>query len=103
MPALRAGSYIDVRGVGKQFNGSYRVRKVRHTIDSNGYLTEFDITQQGESSMLALIRKKTDIELIPPRDRQEKFYGVYIAKVLEAPSVGPAIRTRPRCLAHGSR
>jgi len=87
-PGLRAGSYIDVRGVGKQFNGSYRVRKVRHVIDANGYLTEFDITQEGESSMLALIRKKTDIELIPPRYRQEKFYGVYIAQVIQAPSVG---------------
>ena len=72
--------------MGKQFSGSYRLRKVRHTIDENGYLTEFDITQQGESSLLALIRKKTDVEITPPRDRPEKFYGVYIAQVLEAPA-----------------
>jgi hypothetical protein len=61
---------------------------VRHTINENGYLTEFDITQQGESSLLALIRKTTDVEITPPRDRDEKFYGVYVAKVLEAPAAG---------------
>jgi phage protein D len=88
LPALRAGSFIKVEGVGRQFSGSYRLRKVRHTIGENGYLTEFDITQQGESSLLALIRKKTDTEITPPRDRPEKFYGVYIAQVLEAPAAG---------------
>jgi phage protein D len=88
LPALRAGSFIQVEGVGKQFSGSYRLRKVRHTINENGYLTEFDITQQGESSLLALIRKTTDVEITPPRDRDEKFYGVYVAKVLEAPATG---------------
>jgi len=88
IPALRAGSFIEVAGVGNTFSGSYRLRKVKHTIDENGYLTEFDITQQGESSLLALIRKKTDIELTPPRDRDEKFYGVYIAQVLEPPTIG---------------
>jgi phage protein D/phage baseplate assembly protein gpV len=88
LPQLRAGSFIQVAGVGSQFSGSYRLRKVRHTIDDSGYLTEFDITQQGESSLLALIRKKTDVEITPPAGRQEKFYGVYIAQVLEAPAVG---------------
>lgn len=88
LPALRAGSFIEVAGVGKQFSGSYRLRKVKHTIDENGYLTEFDITQQGESSLLSLIRRKTDVERTPPRDRDEKFYGVYIAQVLEAPATG---------------
>jgi phage protein D/phage baseplate assembly protein gpV len=88
IPALRAGSFIQIAGVGNQFSGSYRLRKVTHTIDENGYLTEFDITQQGESSLLALIRKKTDIEITPPRDREEKFYGVYIAEVLQAPTLG---------------
>jgi phage protein D len=88
IPALRAGSFIQVAGVGDRFSGSYRLRKVKHTIDENGYLTEFDITKQGESSLLSLIRKKTDIEITPPRDRGEKFYGVYIAQVLEPPTVG---------------
>ena len=88
IPALRAGSFIEVAGVGKQFSGSYRLRKVTHTIDENGYLTEFDITQQGESSLLALIRRKTDVEITPPRDRDEKFYGVYVAQVLQAPTAG---------------
>jgi phage protein D/phage baseplate assembly protein gpV len=89
LPALRAGRFITVKGVGKQFSGSYRLRRVRHTINDNGYLTEFDITQQAESSLLGLIRKKTDVEITPPRDRAEKFYGVYIAQVLQAPAVAP--------------
>ena len=88
IPTLRAGSFIEVTGVGDQFSGAYRLRKVKHTIDENGYITEFDITQRGEASLLSLIRKKTDLEVTPPRDRAEKFYGVYIAKVLEPPSVG---------------
>jgi phage protein D/phage baseplate assembly protein gpV len=88
IPALRAGSYIQVAGVGNLFSGAYRLRKVRHTIDESGYVTEFDITQQAESSLLALIRKKTDIEVTPPRNRGEKFYGVYVAKVLQPPMVG---------------
>ncbi len=88
IPALRAGSYIQIAGVGTRFGGTYRLRKVTHTIDDNGYLTEFDITQQAESSLLSLIRKKTDIETTPPRNRSEKFYGVYVAKVLQAPMIG---------------
>jgi phage protein D len=88
IPALRAGSFIEVAGVGSRFSGAYRLRKVKHTINGKGYITEFEINQQGESSLLALIRKKTDIEVTPPRDRNEKYYGVYIAKVLQAPTIG---------------
>jgi uncharacterized protein involved in type VI secretion and phage assembly len=84
---LRAGSYIQVAGVGTRFGGVYRLRKVTHTIDDNGYVTEFDITQQAESSLLSLIRKKTDIDLTPARDHTEKFYGVYVAKVILPPSI----------------
>jgi uncharacterized protein involved in type VI secretion and phage assembly len=60
---------------------------VTHTIDENGYITEFDITQSAESSLLGFIRKKTDAEVTSPRDRTEKYYGVYIAKVLQPPTV----------------
>jgi phage protein D/phage baseplate assembly protein gpV len=88
IPQLRAGSYIQIAGVGTRFGGTYRLRKVTHTIDDNGYVTEFDITQRSESALLSLIRKKTDNEITPPRDRTEKFYGVYIAKVLEPPMIG---------------
>lgn len=87
IPELRAGSYIKVAGVGNTFSGVYRLRKVTHTINDNGYVTDFDISQEAESSLLALIRKKTDIELTPPRTRKQKFYGLYVAKVLEPPSV----------------
>jgi phage baseplate assembly protein gpV len=87
VPALRAGSYIQIAGVGSRFSGTYRLRKVRHTFDDNGYLTEFDITQQAESALLSFIRKKTDAEVTQPPDRDKKFYGVYVATVLQAPMI----------------
>lgn len=87
IPELRAGSYINVAGVGNTFSGVYRLRKVTHTISDDGYLTEFDITQESESSLLALIRKKTDIEVTPPPYRTQKYYGLYVAKVLQSPAV----------------
>ena len=89
IPDLRAGSFIEVAGAGKRFSGVYRLSKVKHTINESGYITEFDITQRGESSLLALIRKKTDPETTSPRDRAEKFYGVYIAEVLQGPMIAP--------------
>jgi hypothetical protein len=102
IPALRAGSYIQVAGVGTRFGGVYRLRKVTHTIDDNGYVTEFDITQQAESSLLSLIRKKTDIDLTPARDHTEKFYGVYVASFDNGRTreghVPVALRHQPECV-----
>ena len=34
------------QGVGKRFSGTYRVRKVTHTIDGSGFTTSFEITQR---------------------------------------------------------
>ena len=48
----------DRRGRPKRFSGTYRLRKVTHRIDGNGFRTDFSITQSGHSSLLGLLRKK---------------------------------------------
>ena len=81
LPDLRAGGYVSMRGVGKRFSGTYRVRKVTHTIDDNGYHTSFDITQRSHSSLIGLLRKQIVEE--PSPDQPERFYGVVLAKVVD--------------------
>lgn len=81
LPDLTAGAYIGVQGVGKRFSGTYRVRKVTHRIDGNGFTTDFSITQRGHSSLLGLLRKQIIDE--PPPDRPERFFGVILAEVSE--------------------
>ncbi|MFE9960553.1 phage baseplate assembly protein V [Micromonospora sp. NPDC005299] len=80
LPELTAGRYITVRGVGRRFGGTYRVRKVTHRIDGNGFRTDFSITQRGHSSLMGVLRKQVVDE--PPPDRAEKFYGVVLAEVM---------------------
>ena len=57
IPTLRAGQYISIQGVGKRFSGTYRIRKVTHTIDDSGYRTSFEVTQRSGTSFLPLLRK----------------------------------------------
>ena len=45
IPGLAAGQYIEIRGVGKRFSGTYRVRKVTHRIDGSGFRTDFSISR----------------------------------------------------------
>ncbi len=40
-PALRAGRVVTLAGLGR-FNGTYRLTKVTHTFDDNGYTTDFN-------------------------------------------------------------
>jgi phage protein D/phage baseplate assembly protein gpV len=79
IPDLQAGKYIQIRGVGKRFSGTYRLRKATHTIDENGYRTSFEVTQRSGSNILGLLRKT--IHELPQPNQQEKFYGVMVAKV----------------------
>jgi uncharacterized protein involved in type VI secretion and phage assembly len=79
LPQLRAGSYIDVAGVGKRFSGRYRLTRVSHTLDHAGYRTEFEVTQRAGSSVLGLLRK-TMIDQ-PPPDRREPVTGVAVGVV----------------------
>jgi phage protein D/phage baseplate assembly protein gpV len=81
IPGLTAGNYIEIRGVGKRFSGTYRVRKVTHRIDGNGYGTDFSITAQSHSSLLGMLRKQIAEE--PSPTRAERFYGVVLAEVVK--------------------
>jgi hypothetical protein len=45
-PALTPGTVIDVRGVGEQFGGPYRVTSVTHTIGSDGFGTSFEARKE---------------------------------------------------------
>jgi len=91
-PELRAGRFVLIRGVGKRFSGSYRLKKVTHTIDGNGYQTTFDVTQRAGTSILQLLRKSMTEE--PPPDQQGKFYGLAVAEVRD--NVDPELRGRVR-------
>ena len=57
LPDLRAGSRIEVDGVGKRFNGLYFVTETTHTIGMSGYVTKFScnlVELSGRSSGEAL-------------------------------------------------
>ena len=43
IPDLRPGDNLQLKGLGKRFSGEYYVKKVEHTLGTNGYLTNFDV------------------------------------------------------------
>jgi phage protein D len=43
LPDLRPGDTVDLQKLGTRFSGEYYVKKVEHTLGSNGYLTSFDV------------------------------------------------------------
>lgn len=45
-PDIRAGSVIQLEGIGEQFGGLYRVTSATHTIDSGGYRTDFEVRKE---------------------------------------------------------
>ncbi len=79
IPELSAGKYVEIRGVGRRFGGTYRLRKVTHRIDSSGFSTDFSITQRSGSSLLGMLRKQMLEE--PSPDQPEKFFGVVVGEV----------------------
>lgn len=81
LPALQAGKYINIRGIGKRFSGTYRIRKATHTIDDSGYHTSFEVTQKSGTSLLPLLRKS--LQETPSPNTPERFYGVAIGKVTQ--------------------
>jgi phage protein D len=46
LPALRAGTLVNIQGVGARLSGTYFVTKSTHTLGENGYVTEFDCLRQ---------------------------------------------------------
>jgi len=79
LPDLAAGKYIEIRGVGERFGGTYRLRKVTHRIDGSGFSTDFSITQRSHTSLLGMLRKQLVDE--PSPTQPERFYGVVLATV----------------------
>jgi phage protein D len=43
IPEIRAGSYINIEGLGKQFSMKYYLESTTHKIDTSGYTTEFSV------------------------------------------------------------
>lgn len=41
MPEIRAGTYIQLEGLGRLFSGKYYIQQCTHTINSSGYRTTF--------------------------------------------------------------
>lgn len=81
LPDLTAGRYVEIRGVGKRFGGTYRLRKVAHRIDDSGFRTDFSITQRDQSSLLGLLRDKA--VAAPAPNTAPPFYGVVLATVID--------------------
>ena len=81
VPDLAAGGYVEIRGVGKRFSGTYRVRRVSHVLDENGFRTSFAISQRGQTNLLGLLRKQL-VEQPSPNEAQ-RFYGVALGTVIE--------------------
>jgi phage protein D/phage baseplate assembly protein gpV len=81
LPDLVAGRFIAIEGVGRRFGGTYRARKVTHTIDTNGFNTSFEVTQRSHSSLMGLLRKQLLEESSP--DRPERFDGVIVGTIAE--------------------
>lgn len=55
LPALRAGTTVNIQGIGARLSGTYFVTKTTHTLGEGGYVTEFDCRREdpGTSSATA--------------------------------------------------
>jgi len=49
LPQLRAGTLIDIEGVGSRLSGTYYVTKTTHTVGDGGYTTQFECRRQDMS------------------------------------------------------
>jgi phage protein D len=46
LPKLRAGTLVNIQGVGARLSGTYFVTKTTHTLGESGYVTEFDCRRE---------------------------------------------------------
>ena len=53
LPALRAGTLVNIQGIGARLSGSYFVTKTTHTLGENGYTTEFDCRREDPGTGVA--------------------------------------------------
>jgi uncharacterized protein len=47
LPDLRAGSFVQITGVGKRFSGKYLVTSTTHSLGDGGYTTRFSARREG--------------------------------------------------------
>jgi phage protein D/phage baseplate assembly protein gpV len=95
LPALTAGQYVEIRGVGRRFSGTYRVRKVTHRLDSSGMHTDFVISQSGQSSLVGMLRDNV-VDLPSPKQEQ-KFFGVLVGEVVDNNELAASPPEAPLC------
>jgi hypothetical protein len=57
-PRIKAGTLLEVNGLGKQFGGIYRVTSATHTIDSGGYQTSFDVRKDFWFGSIPVLEQK---------------------------------------------
>jgi uncharacterized protein len=50
LPSLRAGTRVNIQGIGARLSGTYFVTKTTHTLGENGYTTEFDCRREDPST-----------------------------------------------------
>ena len=88
IPDFAAGDYIAIEGVGKRFSGTYRVRKVNHSIGEQGFRTTFEIAQSATGSLLGTLRKQLVDE--PSPTKQPGLSGVIVAEVVDNNEIASA-------------
>ena len=47
IPELRAGTNVQIKGIGKRFSGKYYVKSVKHSIGDGGYTISFEVRRGG--------------------------------------------------------
>jgi phage protein D len=57
-PRIKAGSVLRLEGLGEQFSGLYRVTSAKHTIDSGGYQTNFEVRKEVWFGSIPLFEQK---------------------------------------------
>jgi phage protein D len=50
LPALRAGTLVNIQGIGARLSGTYFVTKTTHALGESGYVTEFDCRREDPGS-----------------------------------------------------
>jgi hypothetical protein len=56
-PRIKAGSVLRLEGLGEQFGGLYRVTSAKHTIDSGGYHTSFEVRKEVWFGLIPLVEQ----------------------------------------------
>ncbi len=54
LPDLRAGSKVEIEGLGARFSGTYFVTDSTHTINDSGYITKFNARREQSGSLEGL-------------------------------------------------